>query len=403
MELWAEIYELNVRLYQELKADMRKIIGCVVLFFMLLTGTAGAQQTATVQEESVSLEIMIGQMLMVGFRGEGATTSHAILRDITKYRIGGVILFEKDALRPQAVRNIVSGDQVRELINALQECSDIPLFVAVDQEGGFVSRFKPAHGFSGTKSPQRLGGMPVNKTYEAGELTGKFLASVGINMNFAPVLDVNVDPESPAIGRLERSFSDDPEKVSAYGHAFAQGMGRYGIIAGYKHFPGHGSAKGDSHKGLPDVTDTWSVTELLPFADVIGKEPAHIMMIGHLYNRKIDSENPSSLSYGFITNILREQLLYKGVVVTDDLQMEAITNEYTLEEAAVKAVAAGADILLVGNNLAYSPDVVQDIVNSLVWAVQTERLSEERIKQSYERIIELKKQSGVFVEGVQKQ
>ena len=222
-------------------------------------------------------------------------------------------------------------------------------------------------------------------------------------MNFAPVLDVNVDPESPAIGRLERSFSDDPEKVSAYGHAFAQGMGRYGIIAGYKHFPGHGSAKGDSHKGLPDVTDTWSVTELLPFADVIGKEPAHIMMIGHLYNRKIDSENPSSLSYGFITNILREQLLYKGVVVTDDLQMEAITNEYTLEEAAVKAVAAGADILLVGNNLAYSPDVVENIVTSLVWAVQSDRLSEERIRQSYERIMELKKQSGVVVEGVQKQ
>ncbi|OBQ57660.1 glycoside hydrolase family 3 protein [Halodesulfovibrio spirochaetisodalis] len=374
---------------------MRKILAYCVLFLMIATHCV-AEDTA----QEVSLKTMVGQMVMVGFRGEGATTAQAVLRDIKQHGIGGVILFEKDYLRPQAVRNILSKEQVRELVAALQEHSEIPLFVAVDQEGGYVARFKPAHGFNGTPSAQLLGKKPVNETFAAGEKTGSYLKDVGVNMNFAPVLDVNVNPECPVIGAIERSFSDDPSKVATYAHAFAQGMGRYGVIAGYKHFPGHGSSLEDSHNGLPDISQTWSSSELLPYSELIGTEPAHVVMVGHLYNKKIDENCPASLSYAVVTDILRKQLKFSGVVVTDDLQMEAITNEYSIEDAAIKAVKAGSDIVLVGNNIEYDPDVVCKIVTALTWAVHNGEISLERVQESYNRIIRLKRNAGLLVPDV---
>ncbi|MEZ0575971.1 glycoside hydrolase family 3 protein [Halodesulfovibrio aestuarii] len=381
---------------------MPKILAYCVLLILLATQSF-AMQATELQSPEVSLKTMIGQMIMVGFRGEGATTARVLLRDIKEHQIGGVILFDKDCLRPQAVRNIISKEQVHDLISALQDVSTIPLFVAIDQEGGRVSRFKPSHGFAGTPSAQKLGELPVSETFAAGEHTGAYLESVGVNMNFAPVLDVNVNPESPVIGAIERSYSADPSKVATYGHAFAQGMARHGIISGYKHFPGHGSSLSDSHKGLPDVTKTWSKDELIPYAELLGKEPLHVLMVGHLYNRKLDADTPTSLSYPVITEVLRDQLGYDGVVVTDDLQMKAITNEYPIDEAAVKAVQAGSDILLAGNNLVYDPQIVCKLVTALTWAVHNGELPIERIRQSYERIMKLKRESGLFVEEALKE
>lgn len=381
---------------------MSKIIACCVLFVLLATQSFAAHVTGS-QSLEVPLKTMIGQMVMVGFRGEGATTARIMLRDIKQHQIGGVILFEKDYLRPQAVRNIISKAQVRDLICALQDTSTIPLFVAIDQEGGLVSRFKPTHGFSGTSSAQELGAQPVSETFAAGERTGAYLEEVGVNMDFAPVLDVNVNPESPVIGAIQRSFSADPAMVAKYGHAFAQGLARHGIISGYKHFPGHGSSLADSHKGLPDITKTWSEKELLPYAELLGKEPLHVVMVGHLYNRKLDADTPTSLSYPVVTEMLREKLHYDGVIVTDDLQMRAITNQYDMDEAAVKAVQAGSDIVLVGNNMAYDPNIVCTLVTSLTWAVHNGEISIERIRQSYDRIMKLKRDSGLLLEDVLKQ
>ncbi|MCT4627257.1 glycoside hydrolase family 3 N-terminal domain-containing protein [Halodesulfovibrio sp.] len=378
---------------------MQKILAyCVLVVLLVLQSFAAQAEEAAAPE--VSLKTMVGQMVMAGFRGEGATSAHVLLRDIKQHKIGGVILFEKDALRPQAVRNIVSKEQVHDLVTILQDCSETPLLVAIDQEGGKVCRFKPVHGFAGTPSAQKLGKNPVSEAFSAGEQTGAFLHQVGINLNFAPVLDVNINPESPVIGAVERSFSDDPAKVAMYGHAFAQGMARHGVIAGYKHFPGHGSALTDSHKGLPDVTETWSTRELVPFIELLDKEPAHVIMVGHLYNRSLDTDCPTSLSYAVVTELLRTQLKYNGVVVTDDLQMDAIMNEYSIEEAAVKAVQAGCDILLVGNNMEYDPDVVCKIVTAVTWAVHNGDVTLERIEESYNRIKQLKRNAGLLVENV---
>lgn len=379
---------------------MPKTVAYCVLVLLLATQCL-AQATENPPSE-VPLKTMIGQMVMVGFRGEGATTARVMLRDIKQYQIGGVILFEKDYLRPQAVRNIISKEQVRELISALQGASKIPLFVAIDQEGGLVSRFKPVHGFAGTPSAQKLGELPMSESFAAGECTGEYLKDVGVNINFAPVLDVNMNPESPVIGAVERSFNADPSKVATYAHAFAQGMARHGILSGYKHFPGHGSSLSDSHKGLPDITKTWSKDELIPYAELLGQEPLHVVMIGHLYNHKLDPDTPTSLSYPVVTKMLRDQLGYDGVVVTDDLQMKAITNQYSMDEAAVKAVQAGSDILLVGNNLAYDPEIVCKLVTALTWAVHNGELSVERIRQSYGRIMKLKRESGLLVEEMLK-
>ncbi|SIN73336.1 glycoside hydrolase family 3 protein [Halodesulfovibrio marinisediminis] len=380
---------------------MQKIVALCLLALLLATPSFAAK-VVPFSSQDISLKTMIGQMIMVGFRGEGATAAHVLLKDIKQHQIGGVILFEKDCLRPQAVRNIVSKKQVRDLISALQDASNIPLFVAIDQEGGRVSRFKPIHGLGGTPSAQKLGELPVSESVAAGERTGAYLKDVGINMDFAPVLDVNVNPNSPVIGALERSFSDDPAKVATYGHAFAQGMAQHGIIAGYKHFPGHGSSLSDSHKGLPDITTTWSKKELLPYSDVLGKEPQHVVMVGHLYHQKLDADFPTSLSRKVVTGLLREELNYGGVVVTDDLQMRAITNEYSMDETAIKAVQAGCDILLVGNNLAYDPKIVSKLTTALMWAVHAGEISIERIRQSYDRIMNLKRDSGMLVEDVLK-
>lgn len=380
---------------------MPKVLAYCLLSVLFLVQSVAAQPVFS-SSEDVSLETMIGQMIMVGFRGENATAAKVVLQDIKRHQIGGVILFDKDCQRPQAVRNIVSKGQVRDLINALQAASKTPLFVAIDQEGGRVSRFKPVHGFAGTPSAQQLGELPLTESVAAGERTGAYLKDVGVNMDFAPVLDVNVNPTSPVIGALERSFSDNPEQVAKYGHAFAQGMARYGIISGYKHFPGHGSSLADSHKGLPDVTDTWSKKELLPYAEVLGKEPQHVVMVGHLYNSKLDAEFPTSLSFNVVTKMLRETLKYDGVVVTDDVQMRAITDEYSLEDTAVKAIQAGSDILLIGNNLVYDPKVVCKLTTALRLAVHNGELSIERIRLSYDRIMKLKRDAGVLVEGAQK-
>lgn len=380
---------------------LKRIAWCVLA--VLLATQSLAAETSQQTDNKVRLKTMIGQMIMVGFRGEGATAAHVVLKDIKQTEIGGVILFEKDFLRPQAVRNIISKTQVRELISALQSAADVPLFVAVDQEGGRVSRFKPLHGFSGTPSAQKLGKEAVSDSYAAGEVTGSYLKDVGVNMDFAPVLDVNINPESPAIGALGRSFSSKPEKVAAYAHAFAQGLAQHGIISGYKHFPGHGSSLSDSHKGLPDITDTWSTSELEPYMDVLGQEPLHVVMVGHLFHRKMDAENPTSLSSAVITRLLRDKMEYRGVVITDDLQMRAITSENAVEDAAVKAVKAGCDIVLVGNNMEYDPKVASKVATALTWAVHNGDISVERIRESYDRIMKLKRDSGLLIDRVSRQ
>lgn len=347
-------------------------------------------------EAAVDLDTMIGQMIMVGFRGMKAESGSPVMKEIQEGRIGGVVLFSKDCLLDFGPRNIESPEQVRELVSSLQDTSEIPLFVSVDQEGGRVQRLTPEHGFEETACAAAIGNSgSFRKAFQAGVKTGTTLGSVGFNLDFAPVLDLNVNPVNPVIGALGRSFSDDPDKVAAFGEAFVGGLHSQGVLSCLKHFPGHGSSTGDSHLGLTDVTDTWTEKELKPFKYMIENHRADMIMTAHIFNKKLDSRYPATLSRKVIKGILRDRLGYAGVVVTDDLQMKAISDSFGLEKTVYLSINAGADILLFANNIAYEKNIGTKVLGIIKKLLDEGRLSRKRIERSYKRIMELKERIGV--------
>ncbi|MGK7370566.1 MAG: glycoside hydrolase family 3 N-terminal domain-containing protein, partial [Candidatus Halalkalibacterium sp. M3_1C_030] len=207
------------------------------------------------QDNSVTLDEKIGQMLKIGFRGISIDENSPIVEDIRKYHIGGVVLFDYDVPRDTAYRNISSPEQVRQLTQDLQKFANIPLIIAIDQEGGKVARLKPRYGFEQSVSAQQLGSLQnADSTRKYARQTGETLSELGINTNLAPVVDVNINPQNPVIGGIERSFSADPEVVSRQAKIYIETLHEYGIITTLKHFPGHGSSKDDSHLGVVDVT-----------------------------------------------------------------------------------------------------------------------------------------------------
>lgn len=325
-----------------------------------------------------------------------------VLDDIRAGHVGGVILFDRDVTTGSPERNVISPKQVRGLSAALQAAAaaspaGLPLFVAVDQEGGRVQRLKPERGFTQYPPARQLGQGTVGETRLRAVAMGRELANVGVNLNFAPVVDVDVNPDSPAIGRLGRAYGRDPRAVAAHAAAFINGMAHAGVVSCLKHFPGHGSARADSHLGVTDVSATRRPEELLPYRTLL--RPAGnawadgwggMVMVGHLYDNRLDAAHPATLSRATIDGLLRRDMGWRGVVITDDLQMGAITDRYPLEEVAFRAVDAGADILLFGNNLRWQPDLTARVHATLTALVQSGRISEDRIRQSYQRIARLK-------------
>lgn len=368
---------------------------CVLVFFAAGMFVPAVCSSACAAESNPGLHQMIGQMLLVGFRGlsvnEATPEMRAIIRDVRQLNLGGVILFDYDVALKKNDRNIHDPEQVKALVAGLQHAAKTPLFIAIDQEGGRVARLKPQYGFVATPSAAELGNGTLETTRAAGETVGKMLADVGINWDYAPVMDVNVNPECPVIGKLGRSFSADPDAVAAHGRAFAEGLNAYGVIACLKHFPGHGSATADSHLGVTDVTSTWSPNELIPFEKVLRAPLRTAVMTGHLFNARLDTENPATLSRSTITGLLREKMGYEGVIITDDMQMKAVADAYGLETAVQRAINAGADILLFGNNLTYDPEIVPKVVQLIARLVDSNRIPMQRIERSYRRITELKK------------
>lgn len=366
----------------------RRFCKMVVGAFLSITLAASAHA----MDDSTDLRGMIGQMLLVGFRGTTLQRDAPILRDIQEYNLGGVILFDRDMQLAAPGRNIQSPEQVAALTASLQANAQIPLFIAVDQEGGRVRRFKEVHGFPPSPSAKAMGQGAPAQTRREGERAGKFLSGLGINLNFAPVADVDVNPQSPAIGALERSFSADPDLVAIHAHSFCQGLLAQNVLPCLKHFPGHGSATVDSHLGLTDISTTWSPEELRPYEMLIPLQASPMIMAGHLFLRQFDDVHPSSLSRAVLTGLLRQRLGFQGVIVSDDMQMRAIAEHYGLAEAILQAVDAGIDLLVFGNNLDYDPEIVPKAVEILVQAVEGKRISAERIAASYRRIQIVKQQ-----------
>ncbi|NTW55277.1 MAG: glycoside hydrolase family 3 [Chlorobaculum sp.] len=359
----------------------------VALLLSLFFSTAFAESS----QQPDSLSIKIGQLLMIGFRGMDANEGSSIEADIRERRIGGVVLFDYDVQSATPVRNIESPAQLRQLTSELQKRSSIPLLVAIDQEGGRVCRLKPARGFPPTVSAASLGKLDnADTTRQVAGTTAALLKSLGINMNFAPDVDLNVNPANPVIGKLDRSFSANPEVVTRQARLFIDAFHQQGVIAVLKHFPGHGSSTTDTHKDFTDVTATWKKTELDPYRKLIRQGYSDPVMTAHVFNARLDSLYPATLSKATVSGLLRNDLGFRGVVISDDMQMKAIADRYGLEEAIRLAIDAGVDILLFGNNVSYDAQIAENATGIIRRLVETGAIPAERIDASFRRIMALK-------------
>jgi beta-N-acetylhexosaminidase len=336
-------------------------------------------------------DLPLGQLLLVGFAGSEIGEGHPILQDIRERHLGGVILFNYGPNRKHPADNIVSPGQLRRLTTRLQKASgDTPLLIAVDQEGGRISRLKKDCGFPATMSFADLGNKnDLALTRHQADIIAESLQRAGINLNLSPVVDLNVNPSNPVIGKLQRSFSADPDMVTAHARQVIRAHHERGILCCLKHFPGHGSSAADSHKGFVDVTATWSPKELRPFAALIEEGLADTVLTAHVFNARIDAELPATLSEKTVHGLLRQRLGFKGVVISDDLTMGAIADLYTLEEAVEKALNAGVDMLLVADN---RPDTTARMLAVMRNLIDSGRVSRQRIVQSLQRIDTFKRE-----------
>lgn len=299
----------------------------------------------------------------------------AVISRIEEYPVGGIALFS---------RNITSAEQLPMFISDLQSSSKYPLFIAVDEEGGRVARIANSDFFNvaSYKSMEDIGKSgDASKAEEVGRQIGSYLKELGFNLDFAPVADTNTNPQNIVIG--DRSYGSDPALVARMVSAQLDGMHDSGIMGTLKHFPGHGDTKDDTHSGYVSVNKSWDelkACELVPFISALDK--ADTIMVSHITVTSID-KLPSSLSYEIITRKLRNELGYNGVIITDSMAMGAVADSYTSDIAAVMAVKAGADIILM-------PESLEKSFNAVLNAVNSGEISISRIEESAERVLTLK-------------
>lgn len=381
------------------------LLGVLMLLISILPSSR-VSASATVDQiiADMTLEEKVGQMFMPDFRNWGkdgngnpipfTVMNEKVAKIIQEYHLGGVILFRE---------NVANTEQTVKLVHGLQEASeDIPLLITIDQEGGLVTRLQ-----TGTNMPgnMALGAANDQKlAEEIGEAIGAELNSLGINVNFAPVLDVNVNPANPVIGI--RSFGADPDLVSKMGVGYIKGLQNSKVAATAKHFPGHGDTATDSHFGLPVVEhdrETLEAIDLKPFQAAMDNN-IDMIMTAHIVLPAIDNDKaesikdgseigiPATLSQKILTGLIREEMNYNGVVVTDALNMQAITEHFGPEDAVIRSINAGADIVLM-------PAIVWDesqvenldkVYNAVIDAVNSGEISEEKINESVRRILTLK-------------
>lgn len=371
----------------------------VISFLMLINVSVGvaqpimnhsAEQDIEYRMAQMSIEEKVGQLFMVAFRQENGkpvtAVTPAVQHSLQQYQWGGVILFAE---------NFVDIEQTVKLTMDLQKnAKNIPLFIGIDQEGGRVNRFHFGTNLPGNMALGASG--IVNNAYTAGNILGKELSALGINIDLAPVLDINNNQDNPVIGI--RSFSAEAKMVAGMGAAYLQGLHAGGVMAAVKHFPGHGDTTVDSHLGLPLVLyekQRLADVELQPFRDNLSA--TDMVMVAHVAFPALDDTKvisakdgqsvflPASLSPKIVTNLLRENFNYDGVIITDALDMKAITEHFGPEKTVVAALQAGADLLLM-------PSELPQAYAGVIQAVNTGVISEERINQSVKRILRLKQQ-----------
>ncbi len=327
------------------------------------------------------LERRIGQMLMIGFVGTapGDPGARRATEMIASGRLGGVILFGDNVQNPR---------QLRALTGSFAEAAgSAPPLIAVDQEGGSIQRLSRRKGFQPLPSARTMARKPLCEAETLYLRTATELAAMGINLNFGPVVDLDVNPRNPAIGQKARSYDRDAARVLAYADAFITAHAAAGVLTAAKHFPGHGSAVRDPHIAIVDIADVWQADELEPFAVLAADGRLPMVMVGHLIHPRFsDGDRPTSLSRRAITGALRETLDFDGLVVTDDLGMDAITRRYGPEDAAEMAIRAGADLLIFAHAESGRPGTTERIIASVAAAVSAGRLPVRLIDEANRRL-----------------
>lgn len=345
---------------------------------------------------SWSLEDQIGQMILIGFRGCEINDDSPIVRDMREYRIGGVTYVDNEAPMGHTIGNVQSPEQVQKLSADLQQYTNIPLLISVDGEGGVIIRFKERFGFPPTISAQELGEQDdLTLTRKNAVIINRMLKDVGINHNWAPVVDLNKNPTNRALGAKKRCYSADPEAVIRHGRVMIEEIHEAGMACCLKHFPGHGSATQDSHLDAVDITETWSDEELMPYRAFIDDGSADAVMTAHVTHKGFDPVYPATMSKRIMHDLLRNELAFDGVVISDDLNMCAISMHYDFDDVVLKCIEAGNDMLLNANVDNYDEFIAKRTFDSILGHVRAGRLSEERINQSFERIMRLKRKYGI--------
>ncbi len=348
------------------------------------TGTEGANAMKGMYKDKVkktintmTLKEKVGQLFIVGFEGYEANEYIEYL--VRNKGIGGVILFGKNIDNIEQTKNLISQ------LNILNEGNKAKLFISIDEEGGLVSRIPQEMG--SFESAWEVGSRAdLNYAFEHGKAIGNTIKSLGFNLDFAPVLDVNSNPNNPVIGT--RAFSDNPKIVKEMADSVYRGLKEEGIISVGKHFPGHGDTSVDSHYEVPVIDkslEELNELELIPFKYAI-ENGIPMIMVSHLLLPQLDEEEVASLSPKIINDVLREKLGFEGVAITDDMIMGAVSNKYSVTEGIIKAIEAGEDMVILQGN--YEDQL--SAIDGVVEAVNSGRITEERIDESVYRIISLK-------------
>jgi len=339
---------------------------------------------------SVPLRHQIGQILMAGFEGRSPRSRR--FRDFVRFaedsQLGGVLFLTK---------NISSRSRIREMIETLRSKIEVPPFIAIDQEGGRIQRLTGAVGFRNTPSARKVGAtLTPPEAYDLYSRLAAGLADWGFDMNIGPVVDLDTNPKNPIIGKLQRSYSADPDIVTSYARAFVEAHGSIGIAAVLKHFPGHGSAWVDSHVASVDVSATWSSKELDPYRALSTSDAPFAIMTGHLtLNRQPDAAfgpQPASLSAPMIQRLIRTELCFQGVVITDDVRMDALADAGSIEAIVMKAIRAGNDLIIVSSKDYDDPRFFDRLLAAIEKRAEDDPALKARIGEAYARVRALKKQ-----------
>ncbi|MCK7612959.1 glycoside hydrolase family 3 protein [Roseibium sediminicola] len=379
----------------DMRFSSRLSVGVLVALLTLSAGRGPALAdrpdlpAEVAAEDKIGLETKIGQMILVGFLGNapGSAGFKRVREQLRSGEVGGVLYLG---------RNLKNRTTVCRMNAALSSVAPtgLPPLIAIDQEGGTVQRLKRHHGFPQTASAKHMARRksPAEAALVYGVLA-RGLADWGFTLNLGPVADVDINPRNPIIGRLNRSFSGDPGRVADYAAAFVDAHRDQGVLTALKHFPGHGSSRRDSHRGAVDISRTWSEKELKPFQRLIDEDRADLIMTAHVINRALQEDRtrvPVSLSQRALRDVLRGDLGYSGVIISDDLQMNAIRRSFSLEQAVLRAVAASTDILLFANDKRPDPEIPAKVANILLKAVMENPALREQIDAAYGRIRTLK-------------